>query len=233
MSNETIDFLNVDRRVPGQNYVCLSFISPDKVLKNKEIYIMNAFFKNFIESHNLSYHTFNEKYKDFLFSNREELEKQFDEENDFKTSVRGIKIRGVYDTLHEARIRAKVLQKLDDSFHVFVGQVGYWLPWDPDANYMEDQEYADGQLNDLMKKYQENSFNKDILYEQEKRDKMKQDLQKKSEVVEKKIETVEQEVPVEPVVQVEQQPTPENQTQEHIINETFNDEDPWMKRKNS
>ena len=29
------DFLEVDRPIPGQNWVCLSFVSPDKVLQDK------------------------------------------------------------------------------------------------------------------------------------------------------------------------------------------------------
>ena len=29
------DFLEVDSKIPGQNYVCLSFVSPEKVLKKK------------------------------------------------------------------------------------------------------------------------------------------------------------------------------------------------------
>ena len=35
MENE--DYLEVDKPIPGQNYVCLSFISPDNTLKQKEL----------------------------------------------------------------------------------------------------------------------------------------------------------------------------------------------------
>ena len=34
-AEEEIDFLEVDRPIPGQNYVCLSFISPEKIIENK------------------------------------------------------------------------------------------------------------------------------------------------------------------------------------------------------
>ena len=37
-SNLKEDFLEVDQSVPGQNYVCLSFLSPENVLKQKEMY---------------------------------------------------------------------------------------------------------------------------------------------------------------------------------------------------
>jgi hypothetical protein len=75
-----------------------------------------------------------EKYKDFLYINEDKLDKEFSEKNDFRTSVRGVKIRGTYDTLPEAERRAKLLQKTDPVHNVFVGQVGYWLPWDPEPH---------------------------------------------------------------------------------------------------
>ena len=37
------DFLEIDSKIPGQNYVCLSFVSPEKVLKQKEIFFMTKF----------------------------------------------------------------------------------------------------------------------------------------------------------------------------------------------
>ena len=40
---EKEDFLEVDRPVPGQNYACLSFISPENVLKEKELYLFHKF----------------------------------------------------------------------------------------------------------------------------------------------------------------------------------------------
>jgi hypothetical protein len=71
-------------------------------------------------------------------------------------SMRGLKIRGVYDTREEADSRAKDLQDVDPDFHVFVGEVGKWCPWDPDVNSIKDQVYAEKELNDLMKGYKDN-----------------------------------------------------------------------------
>ena len=39
------DFLEVDQSIPGQNYVCLSFVSPENVLNNKELYYAHKFQK--------------------------------------------------------------------------------------------------------------------------------------------------------------------------------------------
>lgn len=71
-------------------------------------------------------------------------------------SIRGLKIRGSYNTYEEAKKRAEQLQKIDPDFHVFVGEVGKWLPWDPDPNSVEDNVYREKELNDLMREYKKN-----------------------------------------------------------------------------
>jgi hypothetical protein len=70
--------------------------------------------------------------------------------------VRGLKIRGVYGTKEEADKRAAFLQNEDGDFHVFVGEVGKWLPWDPDPSSAEDQVYKEEELQKLMESYQKN-----------------------------------------------------------------------------
>ena len=113
-----------------------------------------------------------EAYETFMFKNKKRLEDAFFEKNEFRTTVQGIKLRGTYDTYGEAMARAKTLQKLDPNFNVYVGQVGFWLPWDPEPHDVADQEYADEQLNTLMKKYKENEATRDELYAQEKINRM-------------------------------------------------------------
>jgi hypothetical protein len=71
----------------------------------------------------------------------------------------------VYDTNKEAQVRAQVLRKRDPNFHVYVGQVGYWLPYDPDADDIDVQEYQESHLNELMKGYKQNRDQIDSVYE--------------------------------------------------------------------
>lgn len=113
-----------------------------------------------------------EDYETFLFKNRKRLEDDFFTKNSFRTSIRGLKVRGCYDTHAEAGARAKTLQKLDPSFNVYVGQVGFWLPWDPVPTEIQNQEYAEDQLNTLMKNYKENESKKDDFFEQQKRERL-------------------------------------------------------------
>jgi hypothetical protein len=199
------DFLEVDSKIPGQNYVCLSFVSPEKFLKQKENYFMCKFMENFFNTDDLlttevrekmlkkeykfTYENINELYKDWKFSKSESLEHDFYELSDFNTTMRTLKVRGVYDTQKEASVRAQVLRKKDPSFNVFVGQVGYWLPWDPEPNAVQEQEYQEGMLNDLVKKYNENLENRDDMFEQEKKDKIeraRKEVQAKKDALKEK-----------------------------------------------
>ena len=41
-----VDYLDVDIPIPGQQYVCISFISPEKVLIQKEQCIMKKVIKS-------------------------------------------------------------------------------------------------------------------------------------------------------------------------------------------
>ena len=200
---DTEDYLEVDTELPNQRFVVLSFISPENVLMKKELYFQSEFLKwlcvqsEFLENNvlknnegktQLNYTNVKEKYDDFMFNNEEQLENQFHEMSDFKTSVRGVKVRGVYGSHREAEVRSKVLQKLHKRDNVFIGQVGYWLPWDPNPNRIENQEYLEPELNTLMKKYKENSLKRDIYYQEIKEQNMKDSMNKnKSEDVKEKL----------------------------------------------
>ena len=113
--------------------------------------------------------TIQEAYEDFLYKNGSRLEEEFYAKNNFRTSVRGLKIRGVYGTQGEAVARSKKLQRNDTIHNVFVGEVGKWLPWDPNPNAVAEQEYAEDQLNTLMKKYKENESARDTFYSEQRK----------------------------------------------------------------
>ena len=80
----------------------------------------------------------------------QELENSFNIKYNFQTSTRGIKVRGTYPTLEEAELRCKMLRELDPNHDVFVGPVGLWMPWDPEAYKTGRVEYIEDELNQLM-----------------------------------------------------------------------------------
>ena len=220
------DFLEVDRPIPGQNFVCLSFISPENVLEDKRLYTLYKFHLSQNEGSELTFAQFKEKYEDFSDLNEKTIQTEFDEICDFRTNVRGVKIRGVYDTQREANIRAQVLQKMDNSFHVYVGQVGYWLPWDPNPNNIEEQEYLNKDLNRLNKEYAKNQTKRDMFYEEQKREKKMAALREN----ELKKEKIEKEKEEETTIVHDGENVGTNDS-DKTLEQALNDVDPWMQRK--
>jgi len=185
-NSKYVDLLEEDKPVAGQKFVCVSFVSPEKILKQKELYFFQEFLKkwdfsksmdkfvqfmNFIsfkyklsfddltsdfkefvkeEHDNLSKSSLEDDYKTFIDNNEEELENGFNIKHNFQTSTRGLKVRGVYPTLEEAELRCKMLRELDPNHDVFVGPVGLWMPWDPEAYKTGRVEYIEDELNQLM-----------------------------------------------------------------------------------
>jgi hypothetical protein len=181
-----IDLLEEDKSIAGQKFVCVSFVSPDKILKQKEIFFFEEFlkkwdftksmekfvqfisfvsykykltfddvtkdFQEFVkeEYENLSNSKMEDDYKSFLDQNEEELENSFNIKFNFQTSTRGLKVRGVYPTLEEAELRCKMLREMDPNHDVFVGPVGLWMPWEPEAYKTGRVEYMEDELNQLM-----------------------------------------------------------------------------------
>jgi hypothetical protein len=222
------DFLDEDTEIPGQRYVLLSFLSPEKVLDKKEVF----FFKKFVESYEVDWKvknlekflvdtvkninnelddkareleksdlfesaaicrknrlsidnvitnytqyvktnqasimktTIGEAYDEFMFNQKSKLEEEFYALNDFHTSMRGVKVRGVYGNSKEAELKAKKLQTKDKYHNIYMGEVGKWTPWDPNPNEVKDQEYNNEQLNTLMKKYKENEDSREKFFEE-------------------------------------------------------------------
>lgn len=198
--SQPIDLLDEDKPLAEQKFVCLSFVSPEKILKHKE----DFFFQKFVEQYNfgknaklltkfgnyLSYkynldidavmsdlkefseaekESMNESveddYKNFIDSNEDKLAEQFMKENNFQTSVRGIKVRGVFPTQEEAELRCKMLRQIDPNHDVYVGPVGMWVPFHPEAYKTGRVEYLEKELNQLMHEKHDNEEQAKIQFE--------------------------------------------------------------------
>jgi len=186
-NSKYVDLCDEDPPLAGQKFACMSFVSPEKILKKREIYLFNQFIKNWEFSksmeryfdfiHFIAYKyslqvdglisDFNEfvkeesdkikksgiddDYKNFLDKQEDKLNESFNREHAFQTSVRGLKIRGVYSTQDEAEERCKKLRDHDPNHDIYVGPVGVWIPWDPDAYKTGRVEHMEEELNALHK----------------------------------------------------------------------------------
>lgn len=183
-----VDLLEEDKPIAGQKFVCLSFVSPEKIIKQKEEFLYEEFIKqwdfkksmekftqfiNFIafKYPSLSFDklmadfndftkeegdslklasSISDDYKTFIDNNEEQLDQKFGELHQFQTSTRGIKVRGVFPTQGEAELRCKLLREVDSNHDIYVGQVGMWVPFHPDAYKTGRVEYMEETLNQLM-----------------------------------------------------------------------------------
>jgi hypothetical protein len=198
-----IDLLDEDKPVAGQKFTCISFVSPDNILKKKDLFFFEEFLKhwdytqgvqkftaflNFLsykysmnfdkimadfqeylksEQKDLVKTTIGDDYKNFLDAKEEDLEKTFNELYSFQTNTRGLKIRGSYPSQEEAELRCKLLREIDPNHDVFVGPVGMWMPWDPEAYKTGRVEYLEEELNQLM--HEKNKNERQAKHEFEKR----------------------------------------------------------------
>ena len=106
-----------------------------------------------------------QQYKFSKTLNSQDVENEFHKDNNFQTTISGVKVRGVFDTLDQAKNRSTLLHKNDKNHNIFIGQVGCWCPFAPNPSDLEDQEYSETQLNTLMKEYKKNQENKDEIFE--------------------------------------------------------------------
>ena len=110
-----------------------------------------------------------EAYDDFMFKEQVKLEEEFHAKNEFRTSIRGFKVRAVARDEKEAEMRAKKLQAKDKYHNIYCSEIGKWTPWDPKPHMVENQEYAQEELNTLMKKYKENEDNRSIFFDEQRK----------------------------------------------------------------
>ena len=201
-NSKYVDLLEEDKPIAGQKFACISFVSPENILKQKEIFLFEEFlkkwdlnksmekfvqflnfvsfkynmsfddltndFKEFVkeEKESLTKTSMRDEYKTFLDNNEEELEKKFNIDNQFQTSTRGLKVRGVYPTLEEAELRCKMLREIDPNHDVYVGPVGLWMPWEPEAYKTGRVEYMEDELNQLMHEKTKNETNAKSAFDQ-------------------------------------------------------------------
>ena len=181
-----VDLLDEDKPISGQKFCCVSFLSPEKIVKQKELFFFDEFLKqwdinksmdkfiqfmNFVAyKHNLVFDEIMSDFKEFvndekeiiykssmyddfktyLDTNEEKMLEKFNKLNGFQPSTRGVKIRGSFPSMEEAELRCKILREMDPNHDVYVGPIGMWMPWDPDAYKTGRVEHMEDELNQLM-----------------------------------------------------------------------------------
>lgn len=195
-----VDLLDEDKAIAEQKFVCLSFISPEYIIKKKELYYFENFvkqfnfnksmelmtqfinfvsykynlesdkvfddFKEFVENERTKLEeSVEDDFKNFIDRNEETLQESYSREHNFQTNVRGIKVRGVFPTQEEAELRCKMLRQVDPNHDVYVGPVGIWVPFHPEAYKTGNVQYLEKELNDLMHEKKKNEEKANVEFQ--------------------------------------------------------------------
>lgn len=97
-----------------------------------------------------------------------------------KADVWGLKIRGFSDTIDGAHELSRKIIACDPDFDIYVVEVGKFVPLDVKPGEIQDVRYLDQELNTLMKEYYKSQEKRKVIWENEKREKMKANLIKES-----------------------------------------------------
>jgi len=154
------DYLTEDPIISSQKYYCVSFFNKFNV-------------KQSIENNN-------DNKKEILNNDNKELNGEI-ESYSTDDNILGFKIRGGFPTLEEARSHAKRLSEIDPYHHIYVMEGGKWCAFimkESDTNnFVEQTEYANDQLNDMMKQYVDNQEKAKVYHELRKNDLIIKNLQ--------------------------------------------------------
>ena len=223
-----IDLCDEDAGMAGQKFACLSFVSPEKILKQREIYCFEAFvkqwdmaksmekFNDFLQFLSFKYklpiepviadmHDFvreeeekikanclDDDFKTFMEKNEERLTAEFQKKHNFQTSVRGIKVRGVFGTQEEAEMQCKRLRDKDPNHDIYVGPMGIWIPFDPDAYKTGRVEFLEEELNQLHKEKLKNEVEAKNSFDKRVRDAKRKAIEDNIKLAEKSGNTLTQ-----------------------------------------
>ena len=144
-----IDYLTEDNINPiDQKFVCISFFNKKNI-------------------------------KQIVDNNNEHLDNDDKVEYSTDNNILAIKVRGCFKTYEDASAHAKKLQSIDEYHNVYVAECNKWCPFmiDDDDKLVETSEYANDELNTMMKTYMENQEKAKIFHEYRKNDLIKKNIE--------------------------------------------------------
>ena len=236
-SEKLHDALVDDPKISGQEWCCMSFVSPENLIERRELFYMNCFlyeevnktigsaaehmakeannviiniFESMVEKYSgsmdekdkemvdklrylqkensideshfvnkctrkfyMDQNEITDKYTVYSTDNYQRLLDSYERKfNDERCSVRGFKVRGAFKTFEEAKSQCEALQKIERNVGIAIAPVGTWVPWDPSPDAVQDSEYMLPELNKMMHKYNEQNKNKEIMFDERKKELM-------------------------------------------------------------
>ena len=209
---QKVDYLKVDPSIPGQKFACVSFVEPTnkELLTNRESFFATRFLKGFVEEFkqameyqqtegedkmteemtkklDLSYENVRDSFYNFRKMALTQLQEDWEnlDVSHEATVLRGLKVRGTFPTHSAATQHAESLRQTEPAFHVFVTQVGYWVPFNPTNVDEIKAHYDEDDLNQLVESKVKEDQKRQLDYLHRKRQ-MMEEASKESEELKQK-----------------------------------------------
>jgi hypothetical protein len=123
---------------------------------------------------------FNKKnIKQIVDNNNEHLNEEQKEQYSTENNILALKVRGCFKSYEDASAHAKKLQSIDEYHNVYVAECNKWCPFiiEDDDKLVESSEYANDELNSMMKTYMENQEKAKLFHEYRKNDLIKKNIE--------------------------------------------------------
>ena len=199
MTEQTVDYLREDVPIPSQKFACVSFVEPtdQELVTDQEAFIATKFLTSFLADHkvatefvategedkvtdqirehlDLSYDNVKSSFYQFRKLHLQQLQSDFEAVDITRegNTMRGLKVRGTFPSHSMAQQKAKELRQFEPAFDVFVTQVGFWVPFNPQNLADVDAEYDEDALNNLVKSKVEEDEKRQLAYEHRKMEMM-------------------------------------------------------------
>lgn len=179
-TNDTVDCLKEDEPIPGQRTAVISMVEPkySKLMSNREAFFAANFLQKFFaerksieqyitkESNNISvtdlmkenfdfsFENIQKLYYEYLKFNGNTLQQKFDTKYNPQDImlITGFKVRGVFSNDDLLKQAIKKFHKFEPAVNIYTVPVGKWIPYCPISDENIPQEFAEKQLNNLIKK---------------------------------------------------------------------------------
>ena len=101
-----------------------------------------------------------------------------------KNDICGVKIRGVFSELELAQQHAQKLQKVDTTFNIYLVEMYKWLPIPPDDDNIDNHEFMEQKLNEIVKGHKEQQILSKQYFEERKMEQIEDAMKKVKDAAE-------------------------------------------------
>jgi hypothetical protein len=128
-------------------------------------------YKDYIRSYKFDPEDLKYSFELFKGQHNSELASEYKTNYTEATSIHGLKVRGVYQTLEEARERAMFCtSQLEPAISSGIMPIGKWCPYDPHPESVQNVEHMSTELNKLMKEHESSMVKRDDDFNKRKND---------------------------------------------------------------